>query len=47
MFGEAQAALLAASLAASLQLANFILKGDSSIVISSLQYHTIILYWNI
>ncbi|XP_059460221.1 uncharacterized protein LOC132189495 [Corylus avellana] len=46
-FGEAQAALLAASLIVSLHLKNFILEGDSSIVISSLQHLTIVLDWKI
>jgi hypothetical protein len=46
MFGEALAALLDASLVASLKLKNFILEGDSSIVISSLQ-STIVLDWHI
>ncbi|XP_059451120.1 lysM domain receptor-like kinase 10 [Corylus avellana] len=46
-YGEAQAALLAASLAASMHLDNFILEGDSSIVISSLQHPSIVLDWHI
>jgi hypothetical protein len=46
-YGEAQGALLAASLAASLHLTNFSIEGDSLIVISALQFLAIITNWQI
>ncbi|XP_059451030.1 uncharacterized protein LOC132181816 [Corylus avellana] len=46
-FGDAQAALLAASLAVSLNLKNFTIEGDSLIVISALQFPAIIRDWSI
>jgi hypothetical protein len=46
-YGEAQGALLAASLAVSLNLSNFIIEGDSLIVISTLQFPAIISDWQI
>jgi hypothetical protein len=45
--GEAQRALLAASLVASLHLTNFSIEGDSLIVISALQFPIIITDWQI
>ena len=45
--GEAQAALLAASLASSLKLVNFVLDGDSAIVINSLKDPSSVLNWKI
>jgi hypothetical protein len=46
-FGEALAARLAASLAASLQLQNFSLEGDSAVVVSALNNPSITLDWHI
>jgi hypothetical protein len=46
-FGEALAARLAASLAASLQLQNFSLEGDSAVVVSALNNPSISLDWHI
>jgi hypothetical protein len=46
-FGEAIAARLAASLAASLKLKNFSLEGDSSVVISALNNPSITFNWYI
>jgi hypothetical protein len=46
-FGEALAALLAASLAVSLQLKKFIIEGDSQTVITALQHPTITQDWSI
>jgi hypothetical protein len=46
-FGEALAAQLVASLAASLHMKNFSLEGDSTLVISALNNPTITLDWHI
>jgi hypothetical protein len=46
-YGEAQRALLAASLDVSLHLTNFSIEGDSLIVISALQFPAIIIDWQI
>ena len=46
-FGEALAARLAASLAASLHMKNFSLEGDSTIVISALNNPSLTLDWHI
>jgi hypothetical protein len=46
-YGEAQGALLAAFLAASLHLSNFCIEGDSLIVITALQFPTLITNWHI
>ena len=46
-YGEAQGAFLAASLASSLHLSQFVIKGDSLIVISALQFLAIITDWHI
>jgi hypothetical protein len=45
--GEAQAALLAASLASSLKLVNFVLEGDSTIVINFLKDTSTVLDWKL
>jgi hypothetical protein len=45
--GEAQGALLAASLATSLHLSQFVIEGDSLTVISALQFPAIITDWHI
>jgi hypothetical protein len=45
--GEAQAALLAISLASSSKLVNFVLEGDSAIVINSLKDPSTILDWKL
>jgi hypothetical protein len=46
-YGEAQGALLATSLAASLHLSNFIIEGDSLIVITALQFPALTFDWHI
>jgi hypothetical protein len=46
-YGEAQAALLACSLAVSLNLENFVLEGDSVVVITVLQNPSFILDWHL
>jgi hypothetical protein len=46
-YGEAQATLLACSLATSLHLGNFVIEGDSSIVITALQNPSIISDWQL
>jgi hypothetical protein len=46
-YGEAQGALLAASLASQLQLSHFVIEGDSLIVISGLLFPAIISDWHI
>jgi hypothetical protein len=46
-YGEAQGALLAATLASQLQLSHFVIEGDSQIVISALLYPAIISDWHI
>ena len=47
VLGEAQAALLACSLAVSLNLKNFVIEGDSASVITALQDPSLILDWQI
>jgi hypothetical protein len=46
-YGEAQAALLACTLATSLHFGNFVIKGDSSTVIYALQNPSIVLDWQL
>jgi hypothetical protein len=46
-YGEALAALLAASLATSLKLKNFIIEGDSKVVVAALQDPSIVHNWMI
>jgi hypothetical protein len=46
-YGEAQGALLAASLASQMQLSHFVLEGDSQTVISALLFPAIIHDWHI
>jgi hypothetical protein len=46
-FGEALAALLATSLVASMKLKNFIIEGDSMVVMATLQAPSTVLNWHI
>jgi hypothetical protein len=46
-YGEAQAALLACSLAVSLNLENFVIEGNSATVITALQDPSLIIDWQL